>query len=83
MERFGAPECDELHGLSAFARDDGDVFHTYSTFDRGTDVLNSVWQLLDRAPLGRSLDVPDWPRRRYEYAADASPTSPACRSRSC
>ena len=34
-----------------------------------TDVLNSVWQLLDRAPLGRSLEVPHWPRRRYEYAA--------------
>ena len=68
MERFGAPECDELHGLSAFARDGDDVFHTYSTFDRGTDVLNSVWQLLDRAPLGRSLDTPGWPRRRYEYA---------------
>ena len=68
MEHFGAPECEELHGLSAFARDGDDVFHTYSTFDRGTDVLNSVWQLLDRAPRGRSLDMPGWPRRRYEYA---------------
>jgi predicted dithiol-disulfide oxidoreductase (DUF899 family) len=68
LERFGAPECDELHGLSAFALRGGAVHHTYSTFDRGTDVLNSVWQLLDRAPLGR-MDVHEWPRRRYEYAA--------------
>jgi predicted dithiol-disulfide oxidoreductase (DUF899 family) len=67
-ERFGAPECDELHGLSAFALHDGVVHHTYSTFDRGTDCLNTVWQLLDRAPRGRT-DAPGWPRRRYEYAA--------------
>ena len=57
----------ELHGLSAFALDDGTVFHTYSTYDRGTDVLNSSWQLLDRAPMGRSGAPEDWPRRRYEY----------------
>ena len=68
LEQYGAPECEELHGLSAFALHEGVVHHTYSTFDRGTDVLNSVWQLLDRAPLGRSLDTPGWPRRRYEYA---------------
>jgi len=33
-----------------------------------TDVLNSVWQLLDRTPLGRFDEAPGWPRRRYEYA---------------
>jgi predicted dithiol-disulfide oxidoreductase (DUF899 family) len=57
----------ELHGLSAFALEDGVVYHTYSCYDRGTDVLNSTWQLLDRAPGGRSGAPPDWPRRRYEY----------------
>jgi Fe(3+) dicitrate transport protein len=61
-------EIDELHGLSAFARDGATVFHTYSAFDRGTDALNTVWQLLERAPLGRGGEHPDWPRRRYEYA---------------
>jgi len=44
----------ELHGLSAFAIDDGVVYHTYSCYDRGTDALNSTWQLLDRAPRGRA-----------------------------
>src|SRR6266542_2735777 len=39
---------EELHGLSAFALEDGVVYHTYSCYDRGTDVLNATWQLLDR-----------------------------------
>jgi predicted dithiol-disulfide oxidoreductase (DUF899 family) len=57
----------EVHGLSAFALEDGTVYHTYSTYDRGTDVLNATWQLLDRTPKGRGADFGSWPRRRYEY----------------
>ena len=45
----------ELHGLSAFARADGRVYHTYSTYDRGTDALCTSWQLLDRTPKGRGF----------------------------
>jgi predicted dithiol-disulfide oxidoreductase (DUF899 family) len=56
----------ELHGLSAFAVEDGVVYHTYSTYDRGTDVLNATWQLLDRVPKGRDGAGDDWPRRRAE-----------------
>ena len=63
----------ELHGLSAFALDDGVVYRTYSCYDRGTDVLNPTWQLLDRAPCGRDTGIADWPRRR----ADEHPASPA------
>jgi predicted dithiol-disulfide oxidoreductase (DUF899 family) len=59
---------DELHGLSAFALEDGAVYHTYSTYDRGTDALNATWQLLDRAPFGRDDERhPNWPRRHDEY----------------
>jgi predicted dithiol-disulfide oxidoreductase (DUF899 family) len=59
---------DELHGLSAFALEDGVVYHTYSTYDRGTDALNATWQVLDRAPKGRDdQSHPDWPRRHDEY----------------
>jgi predicted dithiol-disulfide oxidoreductase (DUF899 family) len=59
---------DELHGLSAFALEKGVVYHTYSTYDRGTDALNATWQLLDRAPKGRDDENhPDWPHRRDEY----------------
>ena len=56
----------ELHGLSAFALDDGVVYHTYSCYDRGTDVLNPTWQLLDRAPKGRDGAPEGWPRRRAD-----------------
>jgi predicted dithiol-disulfide oxidoreductase (DUF899 family) len=61
----------ELHGLSAFAIDGDVVYHTYSCYDRGTDVLNGTWQLLDRAPRGRAGHE-GWPRRRAdEDPADA------------
>ena len=61
---------DELHGLSAFALEDGVVYHTYSCYDRGTDALNATWQLLDRSPKGRGDDPPGWPRRHDEYPSD-------------
>ena len=61
---------DELHGLSAFALEGGVVYHTYSTYDRGTDVLNATWQLLDRTPRGRGDDPEGWPRRHDEYPND-------------
>ncbi len=57
----------ELHGLSAFALENGVVYHTYSTYDRGTDALNATWQLLDRSPQGRGEDPDGWPRRHDEY----------------
>ena len=43
------------------------VYHTYSCYDRGTDVLNATWQLLDRTPKGRGGDPEGWPRRHDEY----------------
>ena len=42
----------ELMALSAFALENGVVYHTYTCYDRGTDVLNTAWGLLDRAPEG-------------------------------
>jgi predicted dithiol-disulfide oxidoreductase (DUF899 family) len=63
----------ELMALSAFALEDGVVYHTYSAFDRGTDVLNPTWQLLDRAPRGRDeASHPGWPRRSDEYESAAA-----------
>jgi predicted dithiol-disulfide oxidoreductase (DUF899 family) len=58
----------ELMALSAFALDAGVVYHTYSTYDRGTEALNATWQLLDRAPRGRGENLDGWPRKRDEYA---------------
>lgn len=44
----------DLPGMSAFALEDGVVYHTYSTYARGTDVLWGMYQWLDRAPKGRN-----------------------------
>jgi predicted dithiol-disulfide oxidoreductase (DUF899 family) len=53
-------------GVSAFALDDGVVYHTYSAYARGLDGLWGMYQWLDRAPLGRNEDG-FWWRRHDEY----------------
>jgi predicted dithiol-disulfide oxidoreductase (DUF899 family) len=44
----------EAPGMSAFALEDGVVYHTYSTYTRGLDALWGMYQWLDRAPRGRN-----------------------------
>ncbi len=58
----------ERPGMSAFALEDGIVFHTYSTYARGLDALWGMYQWLDRAPKGRN-ETRVWWRRRDEYGA--------------
>ena len=53
-------------GMSAFARADGTVYHTYSTYGRGLDILWGMYQWLDRAPRGRN-ESGMWWRRHDEY----------------
>ena len=53
-------------GVSAFALDDGVVYHTYSAYARGLDGLWGMYQWLDRAPLGRNENG-FWWRRHDEY----------------
>jgi predicted dithiol-disulfide oxidoreductase (DUF899 family) len=56
----------ERPGMSAFVRDDGVVYHTYSAYARGLDGLWGMYQWLDRAPKGRN--EPDtWLRHRDAY----------------
>ena len=56
----------ERPGMSAFALEDGVVYHTYSSYARGLDGLWGMYQWLDRAPKGRN--EPDvWWRRHDEY----------------
>jgi predicted dithiol-disulfide oxidoreductase (DUF899 family) len=62
----------ERPGMSAFVREDGVVYHTYSAYARGLDGLWGMYQWLDRAPRGRNEDrEPDDPlnffRRHDEY----------------
>jgi len=53
-------------GLSAFALEDGVVYHTYSTYERGVDAIWGMYPWLDRAPLGRN-EAGFWWRRHDEY----------------
>ena len=53
-------------GMSAFALENGIVYHTCSAYARGVDVLWGVYQWLDRAPNGRN-ETGFWWRRRDEY----------------
>jgi predicted dithiol-disulfide oxidoreductase (DUF899 family) len=60
----------ELPGCSVFFKDDdGKIYHTYSTYARGLDMLNVGYHYMDLAPKGR--DEGDsgqmWVRRRDEY----------------
>jgi predicted dithiol-disulfide oxidoreductase (DUF899 family) len=56
----------EAPGMSAFALEDGVVYHTYSAYARGLDALWGMYPWLDRAPKGRNETGP-WFRRRDEY----------------
>ncbi|HEV8583162.1 MAG TPA: DUF899 domain-containing protein [Thermoanaerobaculia bacterium] len=56
----------EQPGMSAFALEDGVVYHTYSAYARGVDGLWGMYQWLDRAPRGRN-ETGIWFRRHDEY----------------
>ena len=53
-------------GMSAFAFEDGAVYHTYSAYARGLDAVWGMYPWLDRAPLGRT-ETGMWWRRHDEY----------------
>jgi predicted dithiol-disulfide oxidoreductase (DUF899 family) len=67
----------QLFGFSAYVRDDGGVYLTYSTTGRGVEFLMGYYPILDRAPKGR--DEGDewqvWIRRHDEYPAATARTS--------
>jgi predicted dithiol-disulfide oxidoreductase (DUF899 family) len=68
----GAPAGEEMPGVSAFYRNEaGDVFHTYSTYGRGVEVMMHTYQLLDLMPKGRNEDDLDftmaWVRHHDRY----------------
>jgi predicted dithiol-disulfide oxidoreductase (DUF899 family) len=59
----------EQQGLSAFALSDGVVYHTYSSYARGVEIVMGFYPLLDRAPKGRDEgdSTEFWVRRHDEY----------------
>jgi predicted dithiol-disulfide oxidoreductase (DUF899 family) len=72
---------EEAPGISVFYRDErGDIFHTYSCFARGLDMMNAAYHYLDLTPLGRheeGLPYPmDWVRHRDQY--QPAPVQASC-----
>lgn len=63
----------DMTGISVFAKDEkGRVYHTYSTYSRGVDMLNGAYHILDLTPKGRDEDdLPfsmSWLKHHDEYA---------------
>ncbi len=76
------PHGGELPGVSIFLKDDaGEVFHTYSRYGRGVEVMMHTYNLLDLTPKGRDEDdlrfTMEWVRHhdRYEPASATGSTS--------
>ena len=68
----------ERPGVSAFALEDGVVYHTYSAYSRGVDGLWGMYQWLDRAPRGRNEDGGLWWRRHDEYESAPQNSGSCC-----
>ena len=72
---------EEAPGISVFCRDEaGNIFHTYSCYARGLDMMNAAYHYLDLTPLGRheaGLPYPmDWLRLRDQY--QPAPVQASC-----
>jgi predicted dithiol-disulfide oxidoreductase (DUF899 family) len=72
-DMLGDNESTEVPGVSCFLRDDDQVFHTYSTWARGTDSLGDSYSLLDLTALGRQEDWEE-PQGRAPRVHGADPT---------
>lgn len=81
---YGTPirNSEDMHGVSIFARDArGDVFHTYSTYHRGDELLMGAFNWLDLAPKGRNEaeGVMSWVKLHDEYDAGDRRDGDCCR----
>jgi predicted dithiol-disulfide oxidoreductase (DUF899 family) len=76
---MGDFESDELPGASVFIKDaSGDIFHTYSAYARGLDILAGAYNFLDLVPKGRDEAALPWTMawvRRHDEYEDAKPSS--------
>jgi predicted dithiol-disulfide oxidoreductase (DUF899 family) len=66
-------EAEDVPGLSCFVRDGDDIFHTYSTYARGSEQTISAYALLDMTAFGRSEDWEE-PKGRARALHGADPT---------
>lgn len=90
MQQFPS---EEAPGLSVFIKNAGEIFHSYSTYGRGLDILLGAYNFMDMAPKGRDEDglafTMAWVRHHdrydnnYSVDADAPYQSPKVISDSC
>jgi len=68
-------QSEELSGLSVFYKNEiGDIFHTYSTYARGDEMVDTTYMYLDLTPKGRNetgpyFNLADWVRHHDRYDA--------------
>ncbi|HEV2259059.1 MAG TPA: DUF899 domain-containing protein [Streptosporangiaceae bacterium] len=72
-QALGDERSTELPGYSCFLREGDQIFHTYSTYGRGTDSLVGAYALLDLTALGRQEDWEE-PKGRVEAVRGGDPT---------
>lgn len=70
---IGDDEAEDVPGFSCFLRDGGDIFHTYSTYARGSESTIAAYALLDMTAFGRSEDWEE-PKGRARALHGADPT---------
>jgi predicted dithiol-disulfide oxidoreductase (DUF899 family) len=75
--RWRKSSMSDLPGISVFFRDtDGAIYHTYSTYERGVDMMNAGYHYLDLVPKGRDEDglsgTQSWVRYRDDYGPDGA-----------
>lgn len=84
LYNYGTPirEAEDMHGTSIFAKDnEGAVYHTYSTFARGAELLDGAFMWLDLTPKGRNEagGIMSWVRLHDQYEARNLDGSACCR----
>jgi predicted dithiol-disulfide oxidoreductase (DUF899 family) len=71
---LGGMKIDEKQGVSAFYREkNGDIYHTYSTYERGIDLMNTTYNFLDLTAKGRDENpdaTQDWVRYHDQYRGE-------------
>jgi predicted dithiol-disulfide oxidoreductase (DUF899 family) len=72
-ELLGGERSSEMPGFSSFLREGGEIFHTYSTYARGTEYIGNAYTLLDLTALGRQEDWEE-PKGRVSQPHGADPT---------
>ncbi|QHS63815.1 DUF899 domain-containing protein [Chitinophaga agri] len=74
----------ELPGMSVFYKDEnGDIYHTYSTFARGAETVLSTYSMLDMTPKGRNEtdgegNLTDWVKHHDKYQVQTPQANSCC-----